>query len=172
MVAIHMFLLFVFVCMLVCTWVAGARPDLAPSVLSFWDGFVPHAADPEPPTPQAIRRSARTSPGTTQRKRLTPLQKKKVGAWAHWRCQLCGGELTYTYEVDHIRPVSRGGTNDFSNLRALCRECHGKVSLAVSPAEAAVKFSGLSAAYLTWRLSRLPAYQRRWGEDPPSLRED
>ena len=124
------FLLFVFVCMLVCTWVAGARPDLAPSVLSFWHGFLPHAADPEPPTPQAIRRSARTSPGTTPRKRLTPLQKKKVGAWARWRCQLCGGELTYTYEVDHIRPVSRGRTNDFSNLRALCRECHGKVSLA------------------------------------------
>ena len=82
-----MFLLFVFVCMLVCTWVAGARPDLAPSVLSVWDGFIPHA-----------------------------------------------------YEVDHIRPVSRGGTNDFSNLRALCRECHGKVSLA---AEAAVKINGL-----------------------------
>ena len=130
MLSLPMFLLLVFVCMLVCTWVVGARPDLATSVLSFWDGFVPHAADPEPPTPQAIRRSARTSPGTTQRKRLTPLQKKKVGAWAHWRCQLCGGELTYTYEVDHIRPVSRGGTNDFSNLRALCRECHGKVSLA------------------------------------------
>ena len=123
----------VLVCMLLCTWVVHARPYLAPSALRFWDEFFPHAvaANAEPlPSQAAVRRPARTTPGPVHRKRLTPLQKKKVGALAHWRCQLCGEELTHTYEVDHIRPVSRGGTNDFSNLRALCRECHGRVSMA------------------------------------------
>ena len=27
-------------------------------------------------------------------------------------------------EVDHKIPVSLGGTGDFANLRALCRDCH------------------------------------------------
>jgi len=121
---------FVVVCVLVCVFVARDRPQLAPDVFGFWDGFLAHvpATDAEAPAPQAVRRPAGTLPA--QRKRLTPLQKKKVGAQAHWRCQLCGAELTHTYEVDHILPVSRGGTNEFSNLRALCRECLGFVSMA------------------------------------------
>lgn len=27
-------------------------------------------------------------------------------------------------EVHHVRPVSRGGTDDLPNLRTLCRDCH------------------------------------------------
>ncbi|MBO5449795.1 MAG: HNH endonuclease [Ruminococcus sp.] len=29
-------------------------------------------------------------------------------------------------EVHHIKPLAEGGTNDFSNLRALCKICHSK----------------------------------------------
>jgi hypothetical protein len=41
-------------------------------------------------------------------------------------CQICGigrndGAIL---EVDHIHPVSRGGTNDPSNLQVLCRDCN------------------------------------------------
>jgi 5-methylcytosine-specific restriction endonuclease McrA len=47
-------------------------------------------------------------------------------------CALCGYQSgrslgwygKYEIEVDHIVPVSLGGTGDLSNLRALCRECH------------------------------------------------
>jgi 5-methylcytosine-specific restriction endonuclease McrA len=28
--------------------------------------------------------------------------------------------------IDHIIPVSRGGTNDVDNLRLLCRSCNSK----------------------------------------------
>ena len=34
--------------------------------------------------------------------------------------------LTAWFEVDHVRSLESGGTNDVSNLVALCRNCHGK----------------------------------------------
>lgn len=37
-------------------------------------------------------------------------------------CGKCGGDL----ECDHIVPVSRGGTNDISNLVTACKECNRK----------------------------------------------
>jgi 5-methylcytosine-specific restriction protein A len=35
----------------------------------------------------------------------------------------CGARAT---QVDHIIPLSRGGTNDRCNLRACCRSCHSR----------------------------------------------
>ena len=37
------------------------------------------------------------------------------------RCQLCGAPAT---DVDHVLPVSEGGRDDPSNLRALCAHCN------------------------------------------------
>jgi 5-methylcytosine-specific restriction endonuclease McrA len=31
--------------------------------------------------------------------------------------------LEYAH-IDHIQPLSKGGTNDMANLRTLCRRCH------------------------------------------------
>jgi 5-methylcytosine-specific restriction endonuclease McrA len=38
------------------------------------------------------------------------------------RCFYCGEQAT---TVDHLRPVSRGGTDDESNLAAACPNCNG-----------------------------------------------
>ena len=38
-------------------------------------------------------------------------------------CAICGNEAA---EVDHIVPVRLGGTNDESNLQALCKSCHSR----------------------------------------------
>lgn len=38
------------------------------------------------------------------------------------RCKTCGS--THATQVDHIIPPSRGGTNEPSNLRLLCRSCN------------------------------------------------
>jgi 5-methylcytosine-specific restriction enzyme A len=43
----------------------------------------------------------------------------------HWRCQLCHAAANH---VDHIIPRSVGGTDDPSNLRALCAPCHHRES--------------------------------------------
>ncbi len=34
------------------------------------------------------------------------------------------GQSVHLYEIDHIKPVAEGGTEDLSNLRSLCRRCH------------------------------------------------
>lgn len=38
------------------------------------------------------------------------------------RCVICGS--TIKLEVDHMRALENGGTNDISNLATLCDECH------------------------------------------------
>lgn len=45
-----------------------------------------------------------------------------------FRCVLCGAnpaiDKSITLQVDHIQPISRGGNNDPSNLRTLCKACN------------------------------------------------
>ena len=40
----------------------------------------------------------------------------------NYECVQCGSTLDLT--VDHIHPVSMGGTNDPSNLQTMCRSCN------------------------------------------------
>ena len=41
----------------------------------------------------------------------------------------CKQILDASYEVDHITPLYKGGTNDLNNLQALCRNCHGQKTI-------------------------------------------
>jgi len=67
------------------------------------------------------------SAGYTKEKRnVTGLTKKKVAADQGWKCGNCGQTLDETYEVDHKRALFQGGSNDVSNLVALCPHCHRK----------------------------------------------
>lgn len=36
--------------------------------------------------------------------------------------------LPSTFEVDHIKPLFSGGSNDLDNLQALCNLCHARKS--------------------------------------------
>ena len=60
------------------------------------------------------------------KRNVTGLMKKKIAAAQEWRCGHCKSVLDETYEVDHIRALFQGGTNDESNLVALCPNCHRK----------------------------------------------
>lgn len=44
-------------------------------------------------------------------------------------CGDCKNALTPYFEIDHIIGLQFGGTDDESNLMALCRECHAKKSI-------------------------------------------
>jgi 5-methylcytosine-specific restriction endonuclease McrA len=48
--------------------------------------------------------------------------KMKKMKWKH--CLLCGALDRLT--IDHIVPVSKGGTNSLSNLQVLCNDCNIK----------------------------------------------
>lgn len=54
-------------------------------------------------------------------------------AAAHPLCEQClkEGRCTPMEEVHHIVPLSKGGTNDESNLMSLCRSCHEKIHLEI-----------------------------------------
>lgn len=38
------------------------------------------------------------------------------------------GRLTPVEEVHHILPLSKGGTHEVTNLMALCKSCHSKIT--------------------------------------------
>lgn len=43
---------------------------------------------------------------------------------SNFECKICSSSLNL--EIDHIHPVSKGGTNDINNLQVLCRVCNRK----------------------------------------------
>ena len=55
--------------------------------------------------------------------------KKYVAANQQWKCNYCNNLLDASYEVDHKIPLYKNGSNDISNLQALCRNCHGKKTI-------------------------------------------
>lgn len=46
-------------------------------------------------------------------------------------CRPCAkaGRTCVAVEVDHVTPLSRGGTNDLGNLQPICLQCHQDKSL-------------------------------------------
>lgn len=59
-----------------------------------------------------------------ERKSLSASKSLEVFARNDYRCVRCGSRSDLT--VDHIIPVSRGGTNDDDNLQTLCRPCNSR----------------------------------------------
>lgn len=40
------------------------------------------------------------------------------------KCGYCGCDLRGVYEIDHILPLTRGGTNEVANLMVCCEKCN------------------------------------------------
>jgi rubredoxin len=73
-------------------------------------------SDPEPkPEPEPIKR-----------KPIKPSLRFEILKRDDYRCQMCGVNAKdgATLEIDHIHPVSKGGTNELDNLQVLCRDCN------------------------------------------------
>ena len=54
----------------------------------------------------------------------TKRKKLQVAFNQEWKCNKCKNILPASYEVDHKIKKSHGGKNIFSNLQALCNNCH------------------------------------------------
>jgi hypothetical protein len=72
-----------------------------------------------------INRMMMSGKGTTKRS-VSETKKKFVAANQNWLCGDCKRQLPAWFEVDHVIALHNGGSNEVSNLVALCRDCHGK----------------------------------------------
>jgi hypothetical protein len=65
-------------------------------------------------------------PPTPRRRPIPKTLRFDVLHRADYTCQACGAKAADGAElhIDHIHPVSKGGTNDPTNLQALCRDCN------------------------------------------------
>ena len=73
----------------------------------------------------SINRMMMSGRGTTKRS-VSETKKKFVAANQNWLCGDCTRQLPAWFEVDHVIALHNGGSNEVSNLVALCRDCHGK----------------------------------------------
>lgn len=75
------------------------------------------ASAPKAPVPEGL---------TPTKRQVSETVKKAAAARQNWKCGLCGQILDETFEVDHIDPLYKGGSNDLNNLMALDPICHRK----------------------------------------------
>ena len=64
--------------------------------------------------------------GKSSKRSVSETKKKFVASNQNWKCEDCKEQLKAWFEVDHIKRLDQGGSNDVDNLVALCRNCHGK----------------------------------------------
>ena len=74
---------------------------------------------------QSENRILRSGKQPTKRS-VSETKKKYVASSQNWKCGGCSKQLTAWFEVDHKVRLEYGGSNEVSNLVALCRECHGE----------------------------------------------
>ena len=60
------------------------------------------------------------------KRNVSESKKKYIASQQKWHCAHCSQMLDNTFEVDHVIPLYKGGSNELNNLEALCRNCHGK----------------------------------------------
>lgn len=67
-------------------------------------------------------------PETTKRYGNAWRKLRKKFITANPLCEMCKreGRFIPAQEVHHMKPLSEGGTNDWSNLEALCKTCHAR----------------------------------------------
>jgi hypothetical protein len=77
-------------------------------------------------TPQHSIQRMMNSGKTGTKRSVSETKKKFVASQQNWKCGDCDEQLSAWFEVDHKIRLEYGGSNEVSNLVALCRECHGK----------------------------------------------
>jgi 5-methylcytosine-specific restriction enzyme A len=63
---------------------------------------------------------------TKTKRSVSETKKKYIASNQDWKCKKCKNKLSAWFEVDHVIRLENGGSNEITNLEALCRECHGE----------------------------------------------
>lgn len=67
------------------------------------------------------------SPAPVIKRRISMHNRREVWRKAESRCQNCDSKQAL--QVDHIKPVALGGSDEFENLRLLCRSCNQRSAI-------------------------------------------
>jgi 5-methylcytosine-specific restriction endonuclease McrA len=65
----------------------------------------------------------------TTKRSVSESRKKIIAASQQWRCSHCKEQLDFNYQIDHKVRLEYGGSNEPSNLTALCPNCHSKKTI-------------------------------------------
>lgn len=61
----------------------------------------------------------------SKRRKFSDYEKKSVYAKCNGTCAICGNPVKYKkMTIDHIVPLSKGGTNGMDNLQLACKRCN------------------------------------------------
>lgn len=84
-----------------------------------------------------------------ERKPLSPKTRFEVFMRDRFRCQYCGRPAPeVALEVDHIKPVASGGTDEMSNLITSCRDCNrGKGTTEIEHTVSSKEIDAISQLY-------------------------
>ena len=103
--------------------------DMTSSAVPFLD-TMNHSNNPSyPPSQYPVAGQQQPYEGGQQKatkRSVSETKKKYVASMQDWKCGECSTQLNAWFEVDHKTRLEYGGSNEVSNLVALCRECHGK----------------------------------------------
>ena len=93
---------------------------------------------------------------------VTNLKKKQVAASQTWKCNICQNILNECFEVDHILCKKDGGTDEITNLQALCPNCHrSKTNADVSKNAASNSGKTVKTALPSWWFEYLDHPERQ-----------
>ena len=101
----------------------------------------------------------------TERRLFTYDERTAILKSTSGKCACCGRKLTTkTLTVEHIIPISRGGTNDMVNLTALCETCNkDKSNLLYLPRSFYMALIGSP------NVKRMDDMVRRWFKNNPEI---
>lgn len=84
-----------------------------------------------------------------ERRKFTDYERKNIYAKGNGRCAICGRPIDfYSMTVDHKIPLSKGGTNELTNLQPACLTCN-------------FLKNGLTMDELEGKMKEIIAYQRK-----------
>lgn len=59
---------------------------------------------------------------SSRRPKISPEARAAVYERDNYRCRICASTEDLT--IDHVKPLSKGGSNKRSNMQTLCRDCN------------------------------------------------